>query len=150
MNVAQNDNVEPSIVLSLCDGMGGMAMSLKSTGSDANFNRYISIEKSKVARKICQAANPPTETFPGVEHGIDGIHDISDITEEMIKGLPPDSIGLVSGAPMCNDHSKLRLLKDRPEYKGPPRKKKDPRPGLDGKCGMTFRQTIKDRLVPMV
>ena len=45
---------------------------------------------------------------------------------------------------MCNDFTKLRLLPDRPDYKGPPRKPgEDPRPGLDGKYGKTFRQVIK-------
>ena len=45
---------------------------------------------------------------------------------------------------MCNDMSKLRLLPDREDYKGPPRTPgKDPRPGLDGKYGRTIRQCIK-------
>ena len=44
---------------------------------------------------------------------------------------------------MCNDFTKLRLLPDREDYKGPKRKPGvDPRPGLDGKYGKTFRQVI--------
>ena len=45
---------------------------------------------------------------------------------------------------MCNDFSKLRLLPDRLDYKGPPRKPGvDPRRGLDGKYGKTVRKCIE-------
>ena len=47
---------------------------------------------------------------------------------------------------MCNDFTKLRLLPDRPDYRGPPSDpNQDPRPGLNGKYGKTFRQTITKR-----
>ena len=44
-------------------------------------------------------------------------------------------------APECNDFSKLRLLPDRPGYNGPKGDPgTDPRKGLAGKHGKTFRQ----------
>jgi len=45
---------------------------------------------------------------------------------------------------MCNDFSKLRLLPDRLDYKGPPRRPGvDPRQGLNGKYGKTLRKCIE-------
>ena len=47
-------------------------------------------------------------------------------------------------SPMCNDFSKLRLLPDRKDYRGHKRRPgEDPRAGLDGKYGRTFRTVIK-------
>ena len=84
------------------------------------------------------AANPKDDIFPGIEHGLNGHHDIFYISEDQISALPKDSIALLSFAGMCNDFSKLRLLPDRLDYKGPPRKPGvDPRRGLDGKYGKT-------------
>ena len=92
--------------------MGGMALSLKAVG-DTNFDRYIAVEKSSSSRMACNAANPKDNTFPGVEHGLNGKHDIFNITEDDIEAMPTDSLGLLSAAPMCNDHSELRKLPDR-------------------------------------
>ena len=126
------------------DGMGCMALALRSRWEKLGYTRYIAIEKNKTNRMVCDAANPPDDTFPGIEHGLNGHHDIFDITEDDIKSLPKDSIGLFSFAAMCNDFSKLRLLPDRLDYKGPPRKPGvDPRPGLDGKYGKTLRKCIE-------
>ena len=142
INVATTDDTKPHICLSLCDGMGGLAISLKAIGAPS-FDRYIAVEKEPASRMVCNSANPKDGTFPGVEHGLNGKHDIFDITEDDIESMPPDSLGLLASAPMCNDHSRLRLLSDRPGYTGPKRTKKYPRKGFNGKYGKTFRQTIK-------
>ena len=64
-----SDDTVPStssggIVLSLCDGMGGAALSLKE--ADKPISRYIALEKDTTARKVCQTANPKSDVFPGV------------------------------------------------------------------------------------
>ena len=66
---------------------------------------------------VCDAANPKGDTFPGVEHGLSGHHDIFDINEDHIKALPKDSIAILAFGAICNDFSKLRLLPDRLDYK---------------------------------
>jgi len=72
-----------------------------------------------------------------------GHNDIFAIKEKHIASLPPNSLKLYGAGPMCNDFTKLRLLPDREDYKGPKRKPGvDPHPGLDGKYGKTFRQVI--------
>ena len=135
---------DDAIVLSLCDGMGGLALSLKDQWASLGYTHYIAVEKSQTARKVCTAANPKDATFQGVTHGLEGHNDIFHIKEKHISSMPKDSLKLIGGAAMCNDFTKLRLLPDRPDYKGPPRKPgEDPRPGLDGKYGKTFRQVIK-------
>ena len=102
------------------------------------------MEKDKDSRAVCNADNPKDDIFPGIEHGLNGHHDIFDITEDHISALPKDSIALLSFAGMCNDFSKLRLLPDRLDYKGPPRKPGvDPRQGLNGKYGKTVRKCIE-------
>ena len=97
-----------------------------------------------MARKVCDAATPATpDGFSGVEHGLFGHHDIFKITRKHIKKLGLNAIKLFLGSSECNDFSKLRLLQDRPDWKGPPRDPNvDPRKGLDGKHGATFRQVI--------
>ena len=134
-----------SVALSLCDGLGCAALSLKKVGWDeVGVDRIIAVEKSKTARKVCDAANPATDTFPGVDHGLNGKHDITLITEEDIRTMPRGTLKLFLAGPMCVDFCKLRLLPDRESYKGPKTPPgQDPRPGLDGKYGMTFRVTIK-------
>ena len=142
--MARSSKTKDKIVLSLCDGMGCMALALRSRWEKLGYTRYIGIEKNKGPRKVCDAANPKGMHFPGVEHGLNGHHDIFDITEDDIKSLPKDSVALLSFGAMCNDFSKLRLLPDRLDYKGPPRKPGvDPRPGLNGKYGKTLRKCIE-------
>ena len=109
---------EPRIALSLCDGLGGLALSLKKLNGKRPFTRYVAVENNSTSRKVCQATNPEGSEFPGVEHGFNGKHDIDKITEEDIKPLPPNSIKLVSAGPECVDFSKLRLLPDRSDYHG--------------------------------
>ena len=136
-------NANEAIVLSLQDGMGGLALSLKDEWADLGYTRYIAVEKNRDAHAVCDAANPATASFPGVEHGFNGHHDIFKLKEKDFADLPRNSLKLIGGAPMCNDFTKLRLLPDRPDYRGPPRDpNQDPRPGLNGKYGKTFRQTI--------
>ena len=72
------------------------------------------------------------------------VHDIEDITEDMIAAIPENALKVVFASPMCNDFSKLRLLPDREDYRGPRRKPgQDLRAGPDGKYGKTFRTVIK-------
>ena len=105
------------------------------------YNKYIAVEKSPDARCVRSAANANTGNFPGVTHGL---HDIFDIKEENIGSFPKNSIKLFGAGPECNDFSKFRLLLDRPGYKGAKREPgTDPRKGLPGKHGKTFRQVIK-------
>ena len=116
--------------------MGGISLALKATGGQG-ITRIIAIEKDLDKQRVCQTANPRTESFPGVEHGLNGKHNIEDITEEDIKSI--EDLAAVVGAPPCKDFSKLRKLPDRPGYKGPPRHgNKDPRKGLQGKTGCLF------------
>ena len=149
---SQNTNVymalpsEPqeNTILSLCDGMGCLALSLKEALPNYVIHKYLAVEKDPMKRRIADAANPRTKSFPGIEHGLNHNHDIFNITEEDIKAIPPDQLKLIGAGPECNDFSKLRLLPDRPDYNGPRnRKGKDPRKGLNGKYGKTFRAVIK-------
>ena len=65
------------------------------------------------------------------------------IKELMLKVKKTETV-LTNITAMCNDFTKLRLLPDRADYKGPKRKPgTDPRPGLSGKYGKTVRQCIK-------
>ena len=85
-------NATESVALSLCDGLGCATLSLEKVEWDeikiGRVNGIIAVEKSKTQRKICDAANPATDTFPGVERGLDGSHDITFITEEDIRTMP--------------------------------------------------------------
>ena len=78
--------------------------------------RYIAVENNGDSRTVCDAANPKTSTFPGVEHGLYGHNDICAIKEKHIASLPPNSLKLYGAGPMCNDFTKLRLLPDREDY----------------------------------
>ena len=89
------------MALSLCDGLGCAALSLKKVGwEEVGIDRIIAVEKSKTARKICDAANPATDTFPGVEHGLNGSHAITQITEEDIRAMPQGTLKLFLAGPM--------------------------------------------------
>ena len=140
-----------SVVLSLCDGIGGLAASLKKAGI-TNVTRYIAVENDETARKIAKHAHPRTEDFCGIDH--DTIHDIFDIDEAWIAAFPKGSLILVSGGGECKDFSRLRLLrrttgkgKYRIVYKdtkpGEDDRDTDPRPGLRGPSGRTVLQIIK-------
>ena len=111
-----------AVALSLCDaiGAGCAALSLKKVGrEDIEIHRIIAVEKSKTQRKICDAANPATDTFPGVEHGLNGNHAITLIIEEDIRTMPRGTLKLLLARPECVNFCKLRLLPDRASYKGP-------------------------------
>lgn len=127
-----------SIALSLCDGMGCMAMGLRAI--DAQIDRYISVENHSGARVIGVNANPETSTFPGVDHSWKS--DVTNITEQDIIDLGVNNIKILGFGAPCEDMSKLRLLPDRPGY--PQRRcRGDPRPGLSGPKGQVFRAAIK-------
>ncbi len=109
----QPEKPKDKIVLSLCDGMGCMALALRPQWEELGFTRYIGV-------------------------------DIFDINEDHIKALPKDSTAILAFGAMCNDFSKLRLLPDRLDFKGPPRKPGvAPRQGLNGKYGKTLRKGIE-------
>ena len=57
--------------------------------------------------------------------------------------LGRDAIEGIHASGMCNDFTRLRLLPDRPGWKGPKSEPGDPRPGLDGKYGATVRKCIE-------
>ena len=136
VNMAKADQHVKPTILSLCDGMGGTGLTFKALGM-RDLYHIIGIEKSTDSRRVAKNADPE------IEHGIRGVHDIYDLTEEDIANRPKDSIVCLSAAPECVDFTKLRLLPDRPGYKGPPNPKgHDPRKGLDGKHSRTFRRVI--------
>jgi hypothetical protein len=77
-----------AVALSLCDGTGCDALSLEKVGwEEIEIERIIAVEKSKTQRKICDAANPATDTFPVVGHGLNGSHDITLITDKDIRTM---------------------------------------------------------------
>ena len=111
---------QEAVALSLCDRAGCATISLKKVGwEDINIGRISAVEKSKTQRKVCAAANPATDTFPGVEHGLNGCHDITLITEEDVRTMPCGTLKLLLTGPECVDFCKLCLLPDRASYKGP-------------------------------
>ena len=86
------------IVLSLCDGMGCMALALRSQWKELGYTRYIAVEKDKDARAVGRTANPKDDIFPGIEHVLNCLHDIFSIQEDHISALPKDSIALLSAS----------------------------------------------------
>ena len=53
VNTKDVSKTKDPVVLSLCDGLGGTALSLKKAGwSDFGFTKYIAVEKSKTKIKI--------------------------------------------------------------------------------------------------
>jgi site-specific DNA-cytosine methylase len=121
--------------MSLCDGMGGYALSLKANQIKAT--HYYASELDATARIICDNANPADATFPGVDHSTLPC-DVNDITEDTIRALGFNVIKSFVAGPPCQDMSKLRLL---PGY----RKKKgqNTQPGLKGKHGQVFIQVLQ-------
>ena len=131
-----NSTNKKYVILSCCDGMSCASLSLEAVGIRHLYD-VIALEVNPDARMVAQRADA------NITHGIRGCHDIFQITEEDIKTYHKDSIKLLSCGPECTDFSKLRLLRDRPGYKGSSSKEgKDPRKGLNGKTGKTFRQCI--------
>ena len=65
----KSGNATEAVALSLCDGAGCAALSLnyKKVGwEEIEIDHIIAVEKSKTQRKIWDAANPATDTFPGL------------------------------------------------------------------------------------
>ena len=94
---------------------------------------------SAQSRKMRMSDGSGHQETPGYTQGFMGVHNIEHITEDMIRAIPKNVLKVLFGSPMCNDFSKLRLLPDREDYRGPKRKPgEDPRAGLDGKYGKTF------------
>ena len=128
-----SDMVSDGLWVSLCGGMDTLALVAKELSIAPS--RYVSVETATAARKVGQAANPKTDTFPGIDHG--WANDVSLITKEMVVSLGPVSM-LGMGAP-CQDHSKCRLLparfaSDRKVVK---------RPGFNGDKGKVFKQGVQ-------
>ena len=67
------------LLLGLCDGFGcaGLTMELENLFELCNVKNYIAIEKNKAVRSVGKAANPPSERNPGINYGLEGVHDIS-------------------------------------------------------------------------
>jgi site-specific DNA-cytosine methylase len=94
------------VVLSLFDGMGCAALSLRKC--DASFDRYIGVENDEMARRICMNANRPDVGFPGVDHSWHS--NVCNINEQDVMDLGVGNIRmLLFGAP-CEDFSKLGLM----------------------------------------
>ena len=127
---------QQSIALSLCDGMGCLALALK--GINARVDRIIGVECDEVARVICQNANPPApeSSFPGVDHSWHT--NVFEIKEQDVIDLGYNSVKLLAWGAPCEDMSKLRLIRSQSQV----RSGKDPRPGLDGPRGKVFRQCL--------
>ena len=112
------------IALSLCDGMGCLAIALQRIR--AVITRYIGVENDEIARVICQNCNPQTIDFPGVDHSWKS--DVFGIKEADIAALGFDVIKILGLGPPCEDQSRLRLIRSKAQQQNG----KDPRPGLDG------------------
>ena len=128
---------QPITVLSCFDGMGSVAILLRQCRIPVK--RYIAVEINDSVKKICNTANPKTIDFPGVDHSWHS--DIFNITEQDIAKL--HNLELITAAPECKDMSKLRLLPSGPGYKNKRTPGVDPRPGLDGPSGKTFRRMLQ-------
>ena len=125
-------------VVSVCDGMGCAALALQNCG--AEFDKYVAFEIDVQSREVCQFANPPSRTFPGVNHSVR--NNIYEVTEADIAAI--GQIVLFIAATPCGDFSKLRLLPPR-NFQGTNEEwsaSADPRPGLDGPNGSKFRQML--------
>ena len=57
------DKPADKIVLSLCDGMGCMALALRSQWKELGYTRYIAVEKDKDSRAVGNAANPKAGSY---------------------------------------------------------------------------------------
>ena len=111
----------------------GFTLSLKA--NRVKCTRYIGVEINPTSRIICDNANPTDGLFPGVDHSWS--IDVFKITEEMIRDLSRNAIKSFAAGPPCEDMSKLRLLPGYRKIKG------EPRPGLKGKQGQVFVQTLQ-------
>ena len=123
-----------SVLVSVFDGISGILMSLKKAGRLDEFDLVVAVEKDGTARMISKAVV--------ANLGIDievyrEIIDVYELTKENLKAF--GNITLFSGGPLCEDFSRKRLL---PDFNGV-KPIGDPRPGLNGPKGKTFRQTIK-------
>ena len=129
---------DASICLSLCDGIGCLAMVLQRI--EAKVSRFIAVETEEDARSICQNANPATATFPGVDHTWKS--NVFDIAESDIAALGFNAIKMVGLGPPCEDQSLLRLIRSKAQAEAQRRKGVNPRPGLDGPKGAVFRRCL--------
>ena len=83
-NSSAKAETKGNTVLSLCDGMGGLALSLQMEGlfEGLQIDSYIAVELDKDARQVARVANDVT---PGFTQGLNGKHDIFQITEEEVQ-----------------------------------------------------------------
>ena len=56
--MALTSEPQENAILSLCDGMGCLALSLKEALPSYRIHKYIAIEKGAVKRRVADAANP--------------------------------------------------------------------------------------------
>ena len=90
-----------SYVISLHDGAGCLAHSIKDKLSSLGYTKCIALERDYSQKVMAARANPAmTQTngsmvFPGIQHGIGGmIHSPSDVTLEHITNMSKNSIRL--------------------------------------------------------
>ena len=107
-------------VVSLFDGIGGMAQVLRQLGMPVE--KYTACEKEPNARRMAKHANPRGEAFGGVDHMGLG-HDVTGITEEDIINL--GRVYVFAMAPPCQELAKVRK---RPGRDGRPAR---PRLGIN-------------------
>ena len=98
------DSVRPVTVVSICDGMGGSALALKSV--NATVDRYIAYELDTDKSIIADNANPESHVFPGIYHTVG--NDVRTITEQDVMNW--GTVDLLCLQPPCYDHSPLRLM----------------------------------------
>ena len=135
-----------SVVISLGDGIGGLAASIKKANI-THITRYIAVEKNGTLRRIASHAHPPTKDFCGIDHSLT---DIFDIDEDFIESFPEGSLVLVSGSGDYNDFMPPHPLNEGNDHIVPSNAQHkedayiiDPRPGLQGQSGQTVLQIIR-------
>ena len=100
----------------------------------------MAFEIDSKSRLIAQHPNPPSPTFPGIDHLV--CHDVYQVTEQIVIDLGP--IALFLGAPPCGDLSKLRLLTRNGTQADRLRDLEVddgvPRPGVNGPTGKVLRR----------
>jgi hypothetical protein len=133
--------ISVATALSLCDGMSCAAISMKA--NNYKLDRYLAVEIDEDARRISQAANPKTSSFPGIDHSWHS--NVCDITEQDIRDLGAGNVKIVAFGAPCEDMSKLRLIVRRKRNSNTTEgsRRVDPRPGLDGPKGKVFRSCIQ-------
>ena len=134
LNQSQKVPSGKSVILSVFDGISGIIMALKKVGRLDEFDLFVAIEIDGTARMISKAVLANLDVDIEVYREFT---DVFELTKENIMAM--GNITLFCGGPLCEDFSRKRLL---PDFNGVT-PIGDPRPGLNGPKGKTFRQTIR-------